>query len=247
MAKLHESNVLLAQHIRARAGTCVGQNVPLGKNSSQSMQILQRRRCQTRTRPRKSACVYGARMSGATVQVFDAETGLNQNWHREYDPRQGRYRQSDPIGLAGGINTFAYAESQPTSLTDPLGLATYICTRPLQGAEKAYWIPKVNHTYVCVGGGPGNMTCGSTTASTDGVVQNITKGSPGKPTTPDKDYYRADTCERRWDEDSCIETCVANELKKPHREWYAVGPKGEDCPEYTWRIVQTCERRCARR
>ena len=96
-------------------------------------------------------------------------------------------------------------------------------------------------------GGPGNMTCGSTTASTDGVVQNIKEGSSGKPTPPDKDYFRPDSCERRWDEDSCIETCIANELKKPHREWYAVGPKGEDCQEYTWRIVHTCERRCARR
>jgi RHS repeat-associated protein len=55
-------------------------------------------------------------------QTEDPETGLHYNYFRDYDPLIGRYIESDPIGVSGGTNTYAYVGGNPLSQFDPLGL-----------------------------------------------------------------------------------------------------------------------------
>ena len=54
----------------------------------------------------------------------DLETGLYYNGYRYYYPRIGRYISSDPIGLAGGLNTYSYVGGNPLRYIDPFGLAS---------------------------------------------------------------------------------------------------------------------------
>jgi len=55
-------------------------------------------------------------------QYFDAETGLNYNYFRDYNPVIGRYVEADPIGLAGGINLFVYVDNNTLRRIDNYGL-----------------------------------------------------------------------------------------------------------------------------
>ncbi|MDZ7684934.1 MAG: RHS repeat-associated core domain-containing protein [Gammaproteobacteria bacterium] len=55
-------------------------------------------------------------------QYADLESAFSYNYFRDYDPSVGRYIQSDPIGLQGGANTYAYASANPLVLVDLLGL-----------------------------------------------------------------------------------------------------------------------------
>jgi len=55
-------------------------------------------------------------------QYADKETNLYYNYFRDYDPGAGRYLESDPIGLEGGISTYSYSLSDPVGNADQSGL-----------------------------------------------------------------------------------------------------------------------------
>jgi RHS repeat-associated protein len=86
------------------------------------------------------------------AQYFDKETNLHYNYFRDYWPDGGRYVQSDPIGLAGGLNTYAYVLSNPIAKVDSLGLAASNATQlalgqllrdPVEAARKAGQAPGI--------------------------------------------------------------------------------------------------------
>jgi len=64
-------------------------------------------------------------------QYYDDETGLHYNRHRYYDPSLGRFMTQDPIGLAGGLNSYRYVPN-PVGWVDPLGLQCKNCPAAAQ-------------------------------------------------------------------------------------------------------------------
>lgn len=67
--------------------------------------------------------MFNLRFAG---QYYDVETDLHYNYFRDYDPSTGRYVQSDPIGLAGGLNTYGYVGGNPLRYVDPYGLVEWV-------------------------------------------------------------------------------------------------------------------------
>ena len=63
--------------------------------------------------------VFNLRFPG---QQYDQETGTHYNYFRDYDPSIGRYVQSDPVWLKGGLNTYGYVSMMPLSRSDRFGL-----------------------------------------------------------------------------------------------------------------------------
>ncbi|MBA3581609.1 MAG: RHS domain-containing protein [Gammaproteobacteria bacterium] len=167
-------------------------------------------------------------------QYFDSETNLHYNHFRDYDPSIGRYIESDPIGLRGGVNTYGYALQNPGRYKDIFGLETYQCTRPLNVLPIS--IGLLHHQYICVGNEKEGYTCGGL-----GPTGDI-NGSPGQ-IEPDK--YKPDNCKKTQDKDDCIESCIKKKLSEPPPYYDIRLNNGANCQTYAPNTETECVMICA--
>ena len=170
-------------------------------------------------------------------------SGKDYNYFRDYDPSVGRYVESDLIGLAAGLNTYAYVGSNPLSWFDSLGLDVEV------GVRQFYPVPfrYVRHCFVRFNGdnndtlsfdnkgvhpdpnpsGTSWLNRGSSQFSSTSGTQNDSCVKKEMNTCNAKDYDPADY--------NCC-TCVANALNacglRNNGEW-PNWPKQPNNPPYS--------------
>ncbi|WGG51440.1 RHS repeat domain-containing protein [Rugamonas sp. DEMB1] len=177
-------------------------------------------------------------------QYHDAETGLHFNRFRYFNSDIGRFISQDPIGLLGGINTYIYGDANPINKTDPLGLATFMCTKPLHalggdGAKSGAdtWGNPLYHQYLCVSDGKGEHICGG--QDQRGKKWYDPLNGPGKPSN---DSYDKITCKQEEPDNNCIEKCLLTKFNGP-RPRYGI-PFGTDCQEWSNDALKQCQKQC---
>ena len=82
-------------------------------------------------------------------QYFDPETGLHQNFMRDYDPAIAAYLGQDPYGILTGANRYAYAYGDPIHLSDPTGEIVPLIVAGLFVVDVAFTIYTGFEIYQC--------------------------------------------------------------------------------------------------
>lgn len=170
-------------------------------------------------------------------QYLDEETGLHQNWHRDYDPRVGRYLQGDPIGLNGGTNIFAYALGNSISNIDFTGLETYQCTRPLHVGINLPRAGPLFHEFLCVGNQSSGFYCRGL-GPTSGASMN---NSPG---IFENDSFNSGQCTLVRSDNACTESCIRDVYSKPAPNYSVSLAHGHNCQSHVRETLAICLAQC---
>lgn len=133
-------------------------------------------------------------------QYYDAETGLNYNYFRDYNPAIGRYPAADPIGIRRGQNhLYVYAQDNPVTWVDPFGLDVTVC-----------YYPEAAQGFGHVGFGlPGENTTSGFYPTGDPFK------SPGKIHPDNQDEKYCKTTKSPPDKDECMRRCRNRRAKDP--------------------------------
>jgi len=161
-------------------------------------------------------------------------TGLYDFRFRTYDPVLKRFVTEHPKGLAAGLNFYAFVDGDPVSNTDPLGLATFQCTRKLDNVP--FRVGPLYHQYVCTGNAQDGYSCGGLGPSGANPFN-----SAGK---IERDEYSSQQCEKTQDDNACIEICIQKKLKEPAPNYSLDLSRGENCQTYAPGIEMECVAKC---
>jgi RHS repeat-associated protein len=122
--------------------------------------------------------VFNLRFPG---QQYDVASGMNQNGFRDYEAGVGRYSQSDPIGLSGGLNTYGYAVSSPLKWIDPSGLQSRFILRPGMTGPAGVYNPNAPNNVnpeIPQSGAGGWPQIESPEITADGLLESLYRMSP---------------------------------------------------------------------
>jgi RHS repeat-associated protein len=174
---------------------------------------------------------YRARYYDPSLQRFLSE-----------DPWYSGYRRASEGGNEGSENLYSYVRGNPISYTDPMGLKTYQCKKPLDTLTEKFgsgvsdfafkYAPAAYHQYSCIVRN-GKVICDGQTH------EGSTLNSPGKSSG---DSFNENSCTLSRPDDDCYEKCLKDEWGKPHPQ-YGI-PFGTDCQEYDDDINQLCKNKC---